>query len=115
MLMVSVALFAIAALFGVYLIFRVFAGAMPAWVAVIFHGLFAATALVVLLYAVAMGSHSTPILAGAGLLVIAALGGFLLVSYQLRKQVPPKPVAVIHALVAVCGFLVLAAATFGYV
>ena len=49
----------------------------------------------------------------ATLLVIAALGGFFLGSFHLRKQLPPKAVVVIHALVAVVGFLLLAAVAFG--
>jgi len=115
MLLISLALFAIAALFGAYMVLRIFKGAMPPWAAVILHGLMAATGLVLLLYAVATGAQSTPILAAARLLVVAALGGFLLLSFQLRKQVPPKPLAIIHALVAVAGFLTLAAASLGYV
>jgi hypothetical protein len=114
MLVVALALFAVAALFGVYMIMRVFKAAMPPVAAVIFHGLFAASGLVILVFGVVTGMHSTPVVAAAALLVIAALGGFLLLSFQLRKQTPPKPLAAIHALVAVAGFLVLAAVTFGY-
>jgi hypothetical protein len=47
------------------------------------------------------------VLIAAGLLVLAALGGFLMISFHLRGQVPPRPVAVIHALAAVAGFLTL--------
>ena len=44
-----------------------------------------------------------------GLFVVAALGGFFLVSYHLRGQRLPSPVVVIHALVAVAAFLLLLA------
>ena len=49
------------------------------------------------------------------LLVIAALGGFYLASHHLRKHPGPKTVVVIHAGVAVVGFLLLANAAFGLV
>jgi hypothetical protein len=112
MLIVSLALFAVAALFGVYMIVRVFKGAPPPWPAAILHGLFAATGLVLLLYAAFASGAPAPMLVmvAAGLLLIAALGGFALISFHLRKQAPPRALAGIHAFVAVSGFLCLAAA-----
>jgi hypothetical protein len=117
MLIYALALFAIAALFGVYMILRVFKGVMPPRPAAIFHGLFAATGLLVLLYAAFLAGTPQPqtVIIAAILLVIAALGGFVLVSYHLRKQVPPKALAGVHALLAVAGFLTLAGATFGMI
>jgi hypothetical protein len=41
------------------------------------------------------------------LLVLAALGGFFLASFHMRKQVAPKAVVLVHAGVAVVGFLTL--------
>src|SRR5262249_35009203 len=49
----------------------------------------------------------------AGLLVIAALGGFAVVSFHLRKRVPPRALAAVHAIVAVAGFLCVVAAALG--
>jgi hypothetical protein len=117
MLIYIVALFAIAALLGVYMVLRVFKGVMPPWPAAVFHGLFAATGLVLLLYVAFLAATPPPqtIVIAAVLLVIAALGGFVLVSYHLRKQVPPKALAGVHALLAVVGFLTLAGATFGVI
>jgi hypothetical protein len=117
MLVYAVALFAIAALLGVYMVLRVLRGALPPWPAAIFHGLFAATGLLVLLYATFLAGTPQPqtVVIAAIILVIAALGGFVLVSYHLRKQVPPKALAVVHALLAVAGFLTLAGATFGLI
>jgi hypothetical protein len=46
------------------------------------------------------------------LLAIAALGGFFLASYHLRKQPGPRPVVLIHAGVAVIGFVLLAGGVF---
>ena len=117
MLIYAVALFAIAALVGVYMVLRVFKGAMPPWPAAIIHGLFAATGLGLLLYAAFLAGTPQPqtVTIAAVLLLIAALGGFVLVSYHLRKQVPPKALASVHALLAVAGFLTLAGVTFGVI
>ncbi|WP_395613558.1 hypothetical protein [Allosphingosinicella sp.] len=116
MLVYSVILFAVAALFGLYLISRVLGGQLPPWAPVILHGLFAASGLLVLLYAAFVVGHAPgAVLVAAVLLLIAALGGFALFSFQLRKQVPPKPLATIHALAAVTGFLTLCASVFGLV
>lgn len=41
------------------------------------------------------------------MLVVAALGGFYLLSCHVRGIPHPKPVVVIHALAAVCGVGVL--------
>lgn len=117
MLIPALALFAIAALLGVYLLLRVFKGALPAWPAAILHGLFAATGLVLLLYTAFLGGAAQPpfVMIAAGLLVVAALGGFVLVSFHARKQIPPRALAGVHALAAVAGFVTLAAGVAGVI
>ena len=45
--------------------------------------------------------------ASLAILVVAALGGFYLLSHHLRGSVSPKGVVLIHAGVAVVGFLSL--------
>jgi len=106
-------LFAVAALVGLYNASRIFGGAMTPWLAGIVHALFAAGGLVVLALAYLNGGMAQMAVIALGVLVLAALGGFFLGSYHLRKQVAPKPVVVIHALVAVVGFGLLAVAAFG--
>lgn len=117
MLIYSIALFALAALFGLYMIARVFGGKLPPWPAAIMHGLFAASGLLILLYAAFFAGtpQPQPVIIAAVLLVAAALGGFLMITYHLRNQVPPKALAGIHALVAVGGFLTLAASVFNLI
>lgn len=117
MLVYSIALLALAAVFGIYMIFRVFGGTLPLWGAAIAHGVFAASGLLILLYAAFLAGTPQPqaVVIAAILLVVAALGGFILVSYHLRKQVPPKALAGVHALVAVAGFGTLAASMLGLV
>jgi hypothetical protein len=46
------------------------------------------------------------------LLLVAALGGFYLASYHVRKQPGPKSVVLIHAGVAAVGLVLLAGAAF---
>lgn len=115
MLVYSIALLALAAVFGLYMIFRVFGGTLPPWGAAILHGLFAATGLLLLLYVAFLAGAPQPqaVTIAAILLVVAALGGFVLVSYHLRKQVPPKMLAGVHALVAVVGFCTLGGSMLG--
>lgn len=115
MLMPALALFALAAVIGVYMLARVFSGALPPWLAAILHGALAATGLVLLLYTVfTAGVTPSPVLLFASVvLVIAALGGFVLVSFHARQKIPPRGLAVVHGVAAVAGFLATAASAFG--
>lgn len=81
----------------------------------ILHGALAATGLLVLLYALFAGAQAAPVMVGAVLLVIAALGGFFMFSYQLRKAPPPKAVVIVHALAAVLGVVCLLGNALGLV
>ena len=71
------------------------------------HALLGAAGLVLLIIGLVEGSASQPVLVGFVLLLIAALGGFFLASFHARKRLPPKAVVVVHASVAVVGFLTL--------
>ena len=108
MLIVAAVLFALAALGGLTMAYIHFKqdrnppGALAA-----LHGVAAATALVILLWAVVQSGAATSVAWAAGLFVVAALGGFFLVSYHVRNRRLPSPVVVIHALVAVAAFLLL--------
>ena len=113
MIVTSIVLFLVAALFGLYIAARVFGGNLPPWIAVILHGLLAASGLLVLLYALFIGAQPAIVTIGAVLLVIAAFGGFFMFSYQLRKALPPKNIVVIHALAAVLGVVCLLANAIG--
>jgi hypothetical protein len=53
------------------------------------------------------GSDNSRLTAALGLLVIAALGGFYLASLHAKGNVAPKNIVLIHAGVAVAGFLTL--------
>jgi hypothetical protein len=113
MIATSIVLFLVAAVFGLYMAARIFGGQLPPWFAVIVHGVLAASGLVVLLYALLQGAQAMLVMAGAVLLVIAALGGFYMFSFQLRKLAPPKPVVIIHAAAAVIGVVCLLGSAVG--
>jgi glucose uptake protein GlcU len=101
-------LFGIAALGGVVMaIMRLTGRELPPMGLAIVHGLFAASGLVALLFVVVGRSVSTQATIALVGFVIAALGGFFLFSYHLRRQALPIPVVIIHGLVAVVSFVVL--------
>lgn len=108
MLTTALVLFALAAVGGLVLAVRHFQGKpLPVPLAVV-HGLAAASGLVLVLLAfVAAGAGGGTLAWALGLLVVAALGGFFLVSFHLRGRRAPSPAVVVHALVAVAGFLAL--------
>lgn len=99
--------FAIGALGGLVLAAHVLRGKFAPWALSLLHALLGAIGLVLLILMLAQGDAPQRILIGFVLLLIAALGGFFLASFHLRKQLPPKAVVVAHAGVAVIGFLTL--------
>jgi hypothetical protein len=103
MVLYAVVLFLLAAVGGLYMAARIWSGAFPPVFVALAHGALAATALVMVILA-AMAPDAVPLVKyGAGILLAAALGGFFLASFHLRKVQHPKAVVVIHALVAVAG------------
>ena len=77
------------------------------------HGLLAAAALTLLLFA--YFTVGLPNLASWGLLlfVVAALGGVILnLAYQTQEVTLPKAIVLVHAGLAVIGYVLLSMATF---
>ena len=103
-----IGLFAVAAVLGLVMAIGHFSGRPRPLVPVaVAHGVFAATGLVLLLLAVLKSRlGGTPAIA-LGLLVLAALGGFGLLSFHLRDRRHPGAMLIGHALLAVAGFLTL--------
>jgi hypothetical protein len=107
MLTIAAVLFALAALGGIALAtLHLRHKGLPTPLA-LGHGLFAAAGLVVLIVAVVGGSTGSMVKVSLALFVIAALGGFALFSFHLRRQPLLTPVVFIHGLVAIIGFLLL--------
>jgi hypothetical protein len=101
----AVALFGIAALIGIYLITFVLQTKHPPKIAAVIHGALAATAIALLII------HK--INTGADILKIniifsaTAIIGFLMFARHLMARTIPKTLAVVHALLAVAGFIYL--------
>ena len=107
MLNYAVWIFAIAAVGGLVLAAHVLRDQFAPWLVSIAHALLGATGLIILLLAVLDGNAPQRVVAALGLLLVAALGGFFLASFHLRRRLPPKAVVVLHAGLAVTGFLTL--------
>lgn len=107
MLTYLIIVLAIAAVGGVVLAMKIFSGQLAPWSLSIVHALLGATGLVMLILLVLEGSGDGRLTAALGLLVVAALGGFYLASIHVKGSVAPKNVVLIHAGVAVAGFLTL--------
>lgn len=110
MLYLIIALFAGAAIMGLIIATAIFTN-KPATPkpAVVAHGLFGATALVLLIVYMINNPENYPQISLI-LFVVAALGGFILVYNDLAKKSPgPKGLVVVHALVAVTAFVLLLA------
>jgi hypothetical protein len=108
---IALVLFALAALGGLYMAMVRFRGAeRPPTAVALVHGAAAAAGLIALILAVVNGASEAAKTALV-VLVVAALGGFFLFAQHLQKRALPIPVMVVHALVAVIGFVILLVAT----
>ncbi len=110
MLLYAILVFAIAAIGGLVLASSVLRGKLAPWAISLLHALLGASGLVLLILVVLQGAAPGRHTAALALLVLAALGGFFLASFHLRKQVAPKAIVFVHAGVAVVGFLTLLSA-----
>ena len=114
-LYVAIVLFAIAAAGGLVMAGVRVSGNRnpPAWLAML-HGLLAGAGLTLLLFAAFTIGLPHYALWALILLVIAALGGVVLnLGFQEKRELLPKPVVYIHALIAVVGFILLIVAAMG--
>jgi hypothetical protein len=110
---VAAILFAVAAVGGLVMAAMRFGGReLPPMGLAIVHGLFAAAGLVTLIAAVVGSNASWAAIVAAIGFVVAALGGFMLFSYHLRRQALPVNYVVIHGAGAVISFVILLAAIF---
>jgi len=105
-MIVIIALFAVAAVFGITLLIPVLQGKTPKRAFVLIHGGIAAVALVMLLLQYTREGSTVPPISFI-LFVVAALGGFVLFARDLQKRELPKGLALVHAAAAVVAFLIL--------
>ncbi|GCB05223.1 hypothetical protein [Ralstonia sp. SET104] len=108
MLNYAIVVFAIAAVGGLVLAAHVLRDKFAPWVLSLLHALLGAAGLALLIALLVQGNAPQKVLISFVLMLVAALGGFFLASFHVRKKLPSKAVVVIHAGVAVAGFLTLA-------
>lgn len=107
MLTAAIIIFAIAAAGGLILAAHVLRNKFAPWALSLLHALLGAVGLILLIIVLVDGSAPQALLIGFILLLIAALGGFFLASFHARKRLPPKAVVIVHAVIAVIGFLTI--------
>jgi len=100
MLLASLALFVVAALLGLFVALALFKKQETSKPAAVAHGLLGAGGLVLLLI-YTLQNPNRLLQVAVGLLVVAALGGFLLFANDLRKKPGPIFLVAVHALAAV--------------
>lgn len=103
MVIASISLLLLGALFGVALALKIFQGGTPSLVVAVVHGIAAATGLLIAALAALQPGAAAAVKVGAGLLIVAALGGFVLLTTHFREAEHSKPLVVLHALIAVTG------------
>ncbi len=105
-------IFALAAAGGLYMATRVLKSQLAPWAVSLLHAALGATGILLLLWALVTQVTGALLCWSLALFVVAALGGFLLASFHVRKKLPPKAIVFIHGGVAVIAFLLLAVAVF---
>ena len=112
MLTYAVTSFAVAAVLGLVMAASILRGALAPWALSLVHAALGATGLVLVLLSVFNGAGGlVPV--GLVALIVAALGGFYLAYLHLQNRVAPGAIVLVHAGVAVAGFLMLAETVFG--
>jgi hypothetical protein len=107
MLMTVVVLFLIASIFGIVVLKAVLKDKRTPSLMVLMHGCFAFGALLLLITFVASGHTSTLLVTSMVMFIIAALGGFTLLTIDLSKKPIPKAFALGHPLLAITGLVLL--------
>lgn len=105
MIITALWFFGIGAIGGLVLASSVLRDKFAPWALSLVHALLGAIGLILLIVGLVEGSATQPVLVGFIILLIAALGGFFLASFHLRKRLPPKAIVFTHAAVAIIGFL----------
>ena len=106
MLITAIALFALAAIFGLVALTAILKNKPTPKPAVFIHGGVAAIALLLVILAVAKSAGPSPI-ASLVLFIVAALGGFALFAIDMQKKPVPKLLALVHPLVAAIALVLL--------
>lgn len=106
LLKLAIGLFVVAACFGLAVLIKILKDKSTIKIAVICHGIIAATGLGLVFYYVINNPQHSPI-TSLVLLTVAALGGFTLLSFDLRHKKISKILVLAHPLIAICGLVSL--------
>jgi hypothetical protein len=103
MLTIAIALFLVAAMGGLTMAIFIFKNRYPPFFLIGAHGFFALGALALAIWTT--GMPGTPSLVDYGIVtvMVGAVGGIFLISFQFRDEKQPKIIVVIHGLAAVSG------------
>ena len=112
MLYLTIGLLALAAIIGIIILKNWMTSANTSRGVVYAHGIFAAAGLIVLVIYALQNPANYPQISII-LFVVGALGGFYMFAQDLKKKNSPIWLAIIHALLAVSGFLFLLFFVFG--
>ncbi|NLF40026.1 hypothetical protein GX586_11305 [bacterium] len=107
MLILSIVLFAIAAVIGAAIVYLRLKAREVSIGTALAHGAFAAAGLVVLILEATTGPRVPREMVALALFAVAALGGFLLFALHLKARKLPLALMGVHGVVAVAGFLLL--------
>ena len=112
MMYVSIAAFALAAIFGLTILLKWFGNSDAPRAVIYTHGILAATGLVLLLVAAIKDQAHAPMISIV-LFTIAAVAGFYMFFRDIIKKKRTLFLAFIHGVVAVAGFITLLFFVFG--
>jgi hypothetical protein len=115
MLEIAVFVFAVGALGGLVLASSVLRGKLAPWSISLIHAAVGAAGLILVALAVLGGGTGGLVSTALIILAVAALGGFYLASRHRKNEVAAKPVVLIHALVAVTGFVILTGSVYNLI
>lgn len=107
MLWIALVLLLVAAIGGLVMATAIFRDRKPPVALAAAHGVAAALGLVLVAWVWLNGGAGGLVATGLVVLVVAALGGFYLLSLHLRDRAHPKAVVALHAVLAVVGVGVL--------
>jgi hypothetical protein len=103
MLTVAITMFLIAAMGGLTMAIFIFKNRYPPFFLIGAHGFFALGALGLAVWATGLPGTPSVVVFGIVTIIVGALGGLFLISFQFRDEKQPKIVVVLHALAAVSG------------
>jgi hypothetical protein len=112
LLLYAILIFLVSAVGGLFMAYKILNGQLAPWLVSLVHLLLGATGLVLVLLAVAAGAGGVIGYIALVILLVAALGGFLLAAMHLRKKIAPPGLVILHAALGVTGVLLLLGVVF---